>query len=208
MTLKVYGRKSSCNVQKVIWLCSEISIDFETLDYGGRYGGTKEQSFKNLNPNSTVPLIDDDGFFLYESNAIIKYLSNKYNHLNLENHKIIALRDQWMDWAGFTLAAPCAIITLNLILLPPDKRDPNKVLKAKDQVLTLLKILDNQLINNKFILGDEFSLADIPAGCWYNRCLKFDFDFSQFKGISNWGARLSEKKSYQNAVLSAPVPPD
>ena len=91
-----------------------------------------------------------------------------------------------MDWAGFTLAAPCAIITLNLILLPPDKRDPNKVLKAKDQVLTLLKILDNQLINNKFILGDEFSLADIPAGCWYNRCLKFDFDFSQFKGISNW----------------------
>ena len=63
-------------------------------------------------------------------------------------------------------------------------------------------------INNKFILGDEFSLADIPAGCWYNRCLKFDFDFSQFKGISNWGARLSEKKSYQNAVLSAPMPPD
>ena len=62
MTLKVYGRKSSCNVQKVIWLCSEINIDFETLDYGGRYGGTKEQSFKNLNPNSTVPLIDDDGF--------------------------------------------------------------------------------------------------------------------------------------------------
>ena len=121
---------------------------------------------------------------------------------------MIALRDQWMDWAGFTLAAPCAIITLNLILLPHDKRDPNKVLKAKDQVLTLLKILDNQLIKNKFILGEEFSLADIPAGCWYNRCLKFDFDLSRFEGITNWGSRLSERKSYQNAILYAPMPPD
>ena len=149
MTIKIYGRKSSCNVQKVLWLCSELKIDFETKDYGGKYGGTKEETYKALNPNSTVPLIDDDGFFLYESNAIIKYLSNKYNYLTLENTKMVALRDQWMDWAGFTLAAPCAIITLNLILLPPDKRDPTKVLKAKEQVLTLLKILDNQLIKNK-----------------------------------------------------------
>ena len=208
MTIKIYGRKSSCNVQKVLWLCSELKIDIETKDYGGKYGGTKEESYKALNPNSTVPLIDDDGFSLYESNAIIKYLSNKYNYLTLENIKMVALRDQWMDWAGFTLAAPCAIITLNLILLPHDKRDPNKVLKAKDQVLTLLKILDNQLIKNKFILGEEFSLADIPAGCWYNRCLKFDFDLSRFEGITNWGSRLSERKSYQNAILYAPMPPN
>ena len=77
MTIKIYGRKSSCNVQKVLWLCSELEIDIETKDYGGKYGGTKEESYKALNPNSTVPLIDDDGFFLYESNAIIKYLSNE-----------------------------------------------------------------------------------------------------------------------------------
>lgn len=208
MTIKIYGRKSSCNVQKVLWLCSELDIDIETKDYGGKYGGTKDEFYKALNPNSTVPLIDDDGFFLYESNAIIKYLSNKYNYLKLENDKMIAIRDQWMDWAGFTLAAPCAIITLNLILLPPDKRDPSKVLKAKEQVITLLKILDHQLIDNKYILGEEFSLADIPAGCWYNRCLKFDFDFSSFKGIAAWGEALSERKPYQNAILSAPMPPN
>ena len=208
MSIKIYGRKSSCNVQKVLWLCSELEIDIETRDYGGKYGGTKEESYKALNPNSTVPLIDDGGFFLYESNAIIKYLSNKYNYLPLENPKMIAVRDQWMDWAGFTLAAPCAIITLNLILLPPDKRDPSKVLRAKEQVLILLKILDNQLINNKYILGEEFSLADIPAGCWYNRCLKFDFDFSKFRGISNWSLALSKRKPYQNAILSAPMPPN
>ena len=121
---------------------------------------------------------------------------------------MVAIRDQWMDWAGFTLAAPCAIITLNLILLPPDKRDPNKVLKAKEQVLKLIKIFYNQLINNKYILGDEFSLTDIPAGCWYYRCLKFDFEFSKFKGISSWGAALSKRKPYQTAIISAPMPPN
>ena len=208
MTIKIFGRKSSCNVQKVIWLCSELKIDFETKDYGGKYGRTKEEAYKSLNPNSTVPLIEDEGFFLYESNAIIKYLSNKYNYLKLEDHKMIAKRDQWMDWAGFTLAAPCAIITLNLILLPPEKRDTSKVSKAKEQVLSLLKILNNQLGDNQYLLGQEFSLADIPAGCWYNRCLKLDFDLSSFKGISAWGARLSKRKAFQNSIIAAPMPPN
>ena len=208
MTIKIFGRKSSCNVQKVIWLCSELKIDFETKDYGGKYGRTKEEAYKSLNPNSTVPLIEDEGFFLYESNAIIKYLSNKYNYLKLEDHKMIAKRDQWMDWAGFTLAAPCAIITLNLILLPPEKRDASKVSKAKEQVLSLLKILNNQLGKNQYLLGQEFSLADIPAGCWYNRCLKLDFDLSSFKGISAWGARLSKRKAFQNSIIAAPMPPN
>ena len=208
MTIKIFGRKSSCNVQKVIWLCSELKIDFETKDYGGKYGRTKEEAYKSLNPNSTVPLIEDEGFFLYESNAIIKYLSNKYNYLKLEDHKMIAKRDQWMDWAGFTLAAPCAIITLNLILLPPEKRDASKVSKAKEQVLSLLKILNNQLGDNQYLLGQEFSLADIPAGCWYNRCLKLDFDLSSFKGISAWGARLAKRKAFQNSIINAPMPPN
>jgi len=208
MTIKIFGRKSSCNVQKVIWLCSELKIDFETKDYGGKYGRTKEEAYKSLNPNSTVPLIEDEGFFLYESNAIIKYLSNKYNYLKLEDHKMIAKRDQWMDWAGFTLAAPCAIITLNLILLPPEKRNASKVSKAKEQVLSLLKILNNQLGDNQYLLGQEFSLADIPAGCWYNRCLKLDFDLSSFKGISAWGARLSKRKAFQNSIIAAPMPPN
>lgn len=208
MTLKVYGRKSSCNVQKVTWLCSELNIDYETLDYGGRFGGTKDEHFKSLNPNSTVPLIDDDGFYLYESNAIIKYLSRKYKFLILKDEKIIAKRDQWMDWAGFTLAAPCATVTLNMFLLPENKRDPSKVLKAKEQVFLLLNILNNQLIYNNYILGNEFSLADIPAGCWYNRCKKFNFDFSKFDGINQWFLKLQKREAYKSNVISAPLPPN
>ena len=206
MTIKIFGRKSSCNVQKVIWFCSEANISFETVDYGGKHGKTKEDFFKSKNPNSTVPVIDDNGFILYESNAIIRYLSNKYNILKLKNNEQNALTDQWMDWASFTLAAPCATVTLNSLLLPLEKRDPEKILKAKNQVLSLLKILDVQLLKNEFIIGDNFSLADIPAGCWYNRCVKLDFELSDYKGITSWGLRLAEREAFQKSIVLATLP--
>ena len=207
MTLQLLGRTSSCNVQKVIWFCEEASIPFENKLYGGKHGGTKDESFKSLNPNSTVPVINDDGFILYESNAIIRYLSNKNNFLKLENSKDIALCYQWMDWASFTLAAPCAIVTLNTLLLTEDKRDMDKVSKSKEQILSLLKILDIHLLKNKFIVGKHFSLADIPAGCWYNRCLNLELDLSKFDGLKSWGSRLSDREAYQSAIVKAPLPP-
>ena len=152
MTLKILGRKSSCNVQKVVWFCTEANIPFENTIYGGKHGGTKDDYFKSLNPNSTVPVINDEGFILYESNAIIKYLSNKNDFLKLNDNKKNALSNQWMDWASFTLAAPCAIVTLNTMVLPEDKRDVNKVSIAKEQILYLLRILDDHLTKNKFII--------------------------------------------------------
>ena len=208
MTLKILGRKSSCNVQKVVWFCTEANIPFENTIYGGKHGGTKDDYFKSLNPNSTVPVINDEGFILYESNAIIKYLSNKNDFLKLNDNKKNALSNQWMDWASFTLAAPCAIVTLNTMVLPEDKRDVNKVSNAKEQILHLLKILDDHLTKNKFINGKNFSLADIPAGCWYNRCLNFDMDISKFNAINSWGTRLLERKAFKSAVSEAPLPPN
>ena len=208
MTLQLLGRISSCNVQKVIWFFKEASIPYENKFYGGKHGGTKDEQFKLLNPNSTVPVINDNGFILYESNAIIRYLSNKNNFLILEDSKDIALCYQWMDWASFTLAAPCAIVTLNTLLLTEDKRDLDKVSKSKAQILSLLKILDDHLLKNEFIIGKSFSLADIPAGCWYNRCLNLELNLSNFKGLNSWGSRLCDRKAYQSAIIEAPLPPN
>ncbi len=207
MTLQLLGRTSSCNVQKVIWFCEEASIPYENKFYGGKHGGTKDNHFKLLNPNSTVPVINDSGFILYESNAIIRYLSDKYNFLKLEDSKDIALCYQWMDWASFTLAAPCAIVTLNTLLLPKNQRDMDKVYKSKEQILSLLKILDIHLLKNEFIIGKNFSLADIPAGCWYNRCLNLELDLSRFDGLKSWCSRLSDRQAYQSAIMTAPLPP-
>ena len=94
------------------------------------------------------------------------------------------------------------------VLLPEDKRDANKISKAKEQIFLLLDILNTQLNNNNYILGDDFSLADIPAGCWYNRCQKFNFDFSKFDGINQWFLKLQKREAYNSNVISAPLPPN
>ena len=101
--LIVYGRKSSANVQKVRWICSEGALEFKTDIVGGKYGGLTSQEFIRLNPNSTIPVLKDGDFILYESNSIIKYISDKFNILKSDNHKKTALNNQWIDWSTSVL---------------------------------------------------------------------------------------------------------
>src|SRR6266576_2961671 len=76
--LKILGRKTSSNVQKVLWCCSELHIPFEREDVGGPFGKNNTPEYLARNPNGLVPTIDDDGFVLWESNAIVRYLCAKH----------------------------------------------------------------------------------------------------------------------------------
>ena len=99
--ITVYGRKSSANVQKVRWICSEGNLEFKTEIVGGKYGGLTSPEFISLNPNSTIPVLKDGDFILYESNSIIKYISDKFDILKSDNPKKTALNNQWIDWSSF-----------------------------------------------------------------------------------------------------------
>ena len=90
--LTIYGRKSSANVQKVHWICLEGNLKFKAINIGGKYGGHTSPEFKQINPNSTIPVLKDNDFIIYESNSIIKYISDKYNILKSNDQKNIALR--------------------------------------------------------------------------------------------------------------------
>ena len=72
--VKIYGRNNSSNVQKVIWTINEIGIKFERLDLGGEFGGINTPSYLAKNPNSRIPTLEDEGFVLWESNSIVRYL--------------------------------------------------------------------------------------------------------------------------------------
>ena len=103
--LKILGRNNSSNVQKVIWACEELGLQYTREDVGGPFGGNNEPEYLAINPNGLVPTIVDENLVLWESNAIVRYLSNKHrpNLLLPEDPAEHATADQWMDWQQTTV---------------------------------------------------------------------------------------------------------
>ena len=206
--LTVYGRKSSANVQKVHWICLEGNLEFKPINIGGKYGGHTSPEFKQINPNSTIPVLKDNDFIIYESNSIIKYISDKYDILKSNNQKDIALNNQWIDWASLVFGLQCATFTAHKMLLPIEQRNPAIVSETKEKISTSFNILNNQFNKYSFIVDDKLSLADIPIGCWLHRCVILDLKFSEFKSLDRWYRKLKQNESFQIAVISAPIPPN
>ena len=151
MSIKIYGRLSSANVQKINWFCDYANISVINFNYGGVHGKTQTIEFKEMNPNSRVPVLDDNNLILYESNAILRYLSKKFNILVEENTEINAKIDQWIDWGSFTFASPCSLLTAHKLSLPQDQRDELIADKAKNDIFSLLNILNNHLAKKNLI---------------------------------------------------------
>ena len=206
--LTVYGRKSSANVQKVHWLCMEANLEFKQVNIGGKYGGHTSHEFKKINPNSTIPVLNDDNFIIYESNAIIKYISEKFNILKYNTIQKTALSNQWIDWSSLVFGLQCAIYTAHKMLLPIEKRNPSLADETKEKIYLSFEILENQLIKNYFILGEKLGLADIPIGCWVHRCVILNIKLSKFKSLEKWYYKLKERNTFNTAVIQAPLPPN
>ena len=206
--LVIYGRKSSANVQKVHWICNEGGIEFKSINIGGKYGGHTSPEFKRINPNSTIPVLKDENFIIYESNAIIRYISDKYDIIRTDKSETIALNNQWIDWASLVFGLQCSTYTLHNLLLPIEKRNTTLAFETKEKIFSSFEILDNQLNKNEFILGDKLNLADIPIGCWLHRCIILDLQLSKFKHLENWYKKLKHRNAFQTAVVSAPLPPN
>ena len=123
--MKVWGRRNSINVQKVLWCCAELDIPFERVDVGGPFGGNRDPHYLQLNPNGLVPTISDEGFVLWEANVIVRYLAAKHGARMLypEDLTVRADADRWMDWQMGTLWAAMRPVFIGLVRTPPEERD-------------------------------------------------------------------------------------
>ena len=119
--LKIWGRNTSGNVQKVIWALAEMKLPFERIDVGGAFGKTHEPSYLAMNPNSLVPTLEeDDGFTLWESNSIVRYLAAKTSNGALEpaDLRMRARAQMWMDWQLTILGPAITPVFWGLIRTP------------------------------------------------------------------------------------------
>ena len=195
--LKLLGRKTSGNVQKVIWLLEELEEPYEREDYGRQFGNTGEAAYLALNPNGKVPTLLDGDLAIWESNSILRYLARKsrsplYPSEFGERSQV----ERWMDWQLASLNNPYMAI-FRESKKAPEERSSNLADHGKelDQQLTLL---DGAI--GDWVAGAEMSLADICLGPIVARCLNFPVELSALPKVRAWHERVAAREAFQTAT--------
>jgi len=197
--LKIWGRVNSINVQKVMWAVAELRIPHERVDAGMQYGVVNTPEYRKLNPNGRVPTIEYDGFVLWESNVIVRYLYAKHGPRRTLEEGYGA--EKWMDWTTSTVAAPITPIFWQLIRTPPEKRDGAAVEVAIKQAGDVFKIADDALASQPYLSGREFGMGDIPFGCFVYRWYAMPIERPAHANLSRYYERLRSRPGYQKHVM-------
>jgi glutathione S-transferase len=202
--LKILGRKSSSNVQKVLWCCGELQIPFEREDIGAEYGRNHEPAYLALNPNGRVPTIVDDGLVLWESNAIVRYLSAKHGVGTLwpSDLKARADADRWMDWQQTTLASHMRTLSRTLLKTPPDATPQAQLESAMQGALRAWHILDARLATTAYLAGQTLTMADIVLGNAVHRWHTLPIERPRLPHVKAWYDRLAERPAYRLHVTA------
>ena len=204
--LKLWGRTSSINVQKALWCLKETGIAFEQTEVGGKFGGVDTPEYKAMNPNSRVPTIVDDGFVLWESNAIVRYVSEKYASGTLwpTDRRVRADADRWMDWQATMFNPAMHSGFWGLIRTPKEQQDAAAIQRSLDDTAKMMAILDAQLADRRFITGDTFTMGDIPIGCGVHRWLNLPAERPARPNIERWYGELMQRPAVKG-VLTTPI---
>jgi glutathione S-transferase len=205
--IKVWGRNTSVNVQKVMWAVGELGLPHERIDVGGPFGKNKEPDYLAKNPNGLVPTLEeDDGFVLWESNTIVRYLAAKYGAGKLQPADLHerARANSWMDWQ-LTVAAPALTpVFWGLIRTPPEKRDPAAIEAGKVKSTAAMKLLDAQLGKTAYVAGDAFSMGDIPVAAITYRFRRLIPERAALDNLERWYAGIEQRPAFKEHVLAIP----
>jgi len=201
--IKIWGRANSSNVQKVLWCATELGVPFERYDAGGAFGGTDNEAYRRMNPAGLVPTLQDGDAFIWESNVIVRYLAARYGAGVLwpTDPAIRAEADAWMDWQQGTIGPAFLPIFMQLVRTPAERRDPGVVERANHETGRLFQQLEDRLSGRDYVLGQEFSMGDIPVGIIAHRWLTLIGDRPARPQIEAWYARLRQRPAFARTVL-------
>ena len=193
--LKIWGRITSINVQKVVWCADELGLAYERIDVGGSFGGTKTPEYLAMNPNSYVPTIEEDGFTLYESNAIVRYFAARDASARLwpREPRARADADRWMEWQSTTFTPAMRDAFWQLIRTPEPERDSAAVEKSRAASERLARILDAQLARHEYLTPTGFTAADLVVGCSAHRWLNLPIERPGLSNLERWYALLKSR---------------
>jgi len=197
--LKIWGRRNSINVQKVLWCCGELKLPFERIDAGGQFGVTDTPEYRAMNPNGLVPTIDYDGFILWESHAILRYLCGLHGLGTLwpGTPREFAEADRWLEWYNTTVWLNLRPLFWNLVRVPPEKRDMAVVTDCTRKLSANMEIVDAHLAKNRYLGGKQFTMGDIPMGVAAFRWFNLPLERPPFKNLEAWYQRILARPAFQ-----------
>lgn len=201
MSLTIWGRHTSSNVQKLLWGCAEMGVAFSRPDMAGEFGFTED--YLSMNPNRVVPTIDDDGFILWESNACLRYLAEKHGRGTLwpEDPQVRADADRWMDWQTATFWPALRPVFHQLIRTPPEKQNRAMIDQGIEAAGEISAVLDAALADRAFVAGDTFTMGDIPIGGVIYRWYEMDIARPERPHLRAWYERLQERPGYAEHIM-------
>lgn len=198
---KIYGRANSINVRKVLWMAAELGLPYEREDWGRGFRPTSDPVYKSLNPFGVVPTVDDDGYVLRESNTIVRYLAVKHGRDDLYPQGDLRKRfsiETWMDWSSSDLYDPMRAVVHGLVFKTPGTTEPELIRKGAVAWAVKMQMLEDHLAaGGPFLMGDAFTIADIPIGLGVNRWFAIDFEKPHFPATAAYYDRLAERAGYR-----------
>jgi len=203
--MKLWGRTTSVNVQKVMWTLGELGVAHERIDAGGAFGRNDTPEFAAMNPNKLVPVLDDNGFALWESDAIVRYLASTYGRGTLApgDARQAARADQWMAFSASSLQPEIiGVCFWGLIRTASADRNVAAIEASARKVGDKLAILDQQLAGRQYLIGDTLTMADIPAGALMYRYFTLPIARPALPNVEAWYARLQSRPAYAAAVMT------
>jgi glutathione S-transferase len=203
VTLRILGRRNSSNVQKVLWCCGELGLAFKQEDVGGAFGGNRTAAYLERNPTGLIPtLIEEDGFALWESNSILRYLASAHGPESFypAQPRRRAAAEKWMDWQLSAVNPAITPVFWGLVRTAPEQRDGAAIARARDQLAQALAILERQLASSPWVTGEAFGVADIPLGIMVHRWFQLPMEREEYPQLARWYAALRARPAFREHV--------
>ena len=213
--IKIWGRPNSICTQRALWACAEADVAYTMelasatmgpdghISQGGQpFGHVDTAAYRAMNPNGTVPTIDDKGIVLWDSIAIVAHIATKYapDVLYRGCNATMAKALQWMCWTNEHLEPLLHTLVMEAVRLAPELRDPAELERARVDTVAKLEIIDRQLAARRFLADDEFTMGDIPAGATVYRFLLFDLERPKLANLDDWQKRLADRDAFQALI--------
>jgi glutathione S-transferase len=200
--LKIWGRTTSSNVQKVLWCCGELGLEYERVDLGGPFGGNQDPEYLAMNPNGLVPTVKDGDLVMWESNTICRYLCTTRDGERLYPTAPAARTqvERWMDWQLSSIAPPMGALLFGLIRTKPEQRDHAAIEAARRKALAAWTIVEDALDSHPYLAGEQLTLAEITLGTLVYRWHAFSIERPLLKNLKVWYERMREHPAFKQYI--------